>query len=136
MPFKSKEEKLAWAKTLVVGDTVCDCRFRHMKIAQLDEEYHHTNFSAPIIRLIFKVYGLVPVKNKHSEWVDEHILDPIVFFLIDNIILDRVDPWLLKVGLTDRRTVDFTIVLEDGAQCSAMHCCDPADHEESIHAKS
>ena len=80
MPFKSTEEKLAWAKTLVVGDIVCDCRFKYLKIDKLDEEYHHTNFSQPIISFIFKAYSLFPIKNKHSEWVDEHILDPIVFF--------------------------------------------------------
>lgn len=34
----TKEEKLEWAKTLKVGDVVCDCRYNHFKIKSLSGE--------------------------------------------------------------------------------------------------
>jgi hypothetical protein len=130
MIFKSKEEKLTWAKTLIVGDTVCDCRFRHLKIAKLDEVYNHTQFSHPIYKMLLGLYGWFSGEDRYSEWVAGKLIDPVVFFLTENVLRKRVDPFLLKFGLTERETVDFDIELEDGAQCSALYCCDPADHEE------
>jgi len=63
------EVKSAWAKSLKVGDEVCDCRYQHLKIAEI------------------KYFG---------EGDD-----------------------------------DILLVLEDGARCSALYCCDPVDHEWS-----
>lgn len=58
-----------WILDLRVGDTVCDCRYKHLKIIRIDEDI---------------------IRGKH---------------------------------------VDRSLQLEDGSNCSAKHCCSPADHE-------
>ena len=39
-----RAEKQSWAQTLKVGDIVCDCRFIHSKIKELDAEYDYIEF--------------------------------------------------------------------------------------------
>jgi len=65
---KQVEDKKKWAKSLKVGDVVCDCRYKHLKIAEID-------------------------------------------------------------GQESDNVYDIQLVLEDGSCCSAIHCCDPVDHE-------
>jgi hypothetical protein len=53
------------------------------------------------------------------------------------LLCDKIIDWhestFKRLGLV--RVVDKDLILEDGAQCSAMHCCDPVDHEEKDHPK-
>lgn len=68
--------QLGEAETLKVGDTVCDCRFKHLKILKI---------------------------TPYSPNDDGEI-------------------W------------DYDLVLEDGINCSAVHCCDLTDtHTEKDH---
>jgi len=62
------EKLVEWAKSLKVGDIVCDCRYRHIKIAEID-------------------------------------------------------------GQESDNVYDIQLVLEDGACCSVINCCNPVDHE-------
>lgn len=103
----SKEYKQhhEWMKTLKVGDTICDCRFKHVKILQIEED---TIAYRPswVRRILF------------ANWIP---------FFISNL-LDDMFAWISrKVG--NLELVDKTLVLEDQSHCSAMHCCHPADHE-------
>ncbi len=59
------EEKIVWAENLKVGDVVCDCRYKHLKIAEMSGEQDY----------------------------------------------------------------DIQLTLEDGSCCSAIYCCDRADHD-------
>ena len=35
MTTSLEEKKKEWAKSLKVGDVVCDCRYKHLKIAEI-----------------------------------------------------------------------------------------------------
>ncbi len=63
--FKCRQR--TWVRSLDIGDTVCDCRYKHLKI--------------------------IEIGGKDS----------------DNVY-------------------DISFVLEDGSNCSAIHCCNPVDH--------
>lgn len=100
----TRKVKLSWAKSLKVGDTVCDCRFKHLKIKSVSD---NTVVRMPDIvkRILFSDW--MPMRI--SDWIDD------IFCKVSR-----------KIGNVE--VVDRTLVLEDGANCSAMHCCDDACH--------
>lgn len=99
----NKTNKLQWAKKLKVGDTVCDCRFLHMKIKSIEPYYIHQR--CPLINIICADW----FPHKFGDWI--------------------MDSWFAFVSKINwRKICDFTLILEDDSRCSAIHCCDPADH--------
>jgi hypothetical protein len=87
-----------WLRSLKVGEVVCDCRYKHLKIAEI--ERHYWAFS-PLSRFLPSWLPL---------WVD--------------------DAWhRVAYALGFTTLGDCDLVLEDGAHCSAIACCHPADHE-------
>lgn len=100
-------EKSRWMTSLKVGDTVCDCRFKHLKIATI-EEHRVVRFPRWLRNFVF------------ADWMP---------YSISNL-LDDVFHWVsYKLGNVE--LIDKTVLLEDGAHCSVMNCCDPVtNHSE------
>lgn len=76
-----------------VGDVICDCRFRHLKVIEVEDDM-------AVRRGLFQKF-------------------------------DWLLPTFLYEFLYNRRpteVVDKNLTLEDGAQCSAMHCADVVPH--------
>ncbi|KKM93273.1 hypothetical protein LCGC14_1210100 [marine sediment metagenome] len=96
-------DKKTWIESLSVGDSVCDCRFKHLKISKIYEVW------TPIApsNILFKL----------TDWI------PLAIF---SFIWDARGWLYTKLGLVT--LTDKDLILEDGAQCSAQHCCDPVDH--------
>ena len=89
--------------TVQVGDLVCDCRYRHLKVAEVRRIYAQTLGWYWLDRIVLWYWFPDSVRSKiWQHW-----------------------PW--------KEIVDANLVLEDGAGCSAVHCCDPVDHDESDH---
>lgn len=97
-----------WWKSLEVGDEVCDCRYKHLKVVDIQREF----ISRPFVD--FYVYT--------PDWFP---------LFLDDIV------WFLQ-GLvpTYREWIDSILTLEDGANCSASNCCDPVDHSWNHSGKS
>lgn len=91
--------KREWMADLKVGDTVCDCRFKHLRIAEIREN-----------RWKVLPYWMLWVCLTLPEWVG-----------------DRLEKLLLK-AFGKEKLHDKELILEDGASCSALHCCDPVRH--------
>ena len=100
-------EKFQWMNTLQVGDTVCDCRSKHLKIATI-EEHRAVRFPRWLRNFVF------------ADWMPTRLSD----------LLDNLFHWVsYKVGNVE--LIDKTILLEDGQHCSVMNCCDPiTNHSE------
>lgn len=93
-----------WMRTLQVGDSVCDCRLQHLKITAIENHYT-VKFPFFLRRIIF------------AEWVP---------YWIGNVFYD-IFCWVSrKIGNVE--LIDKSLVLEDGAHCSAMSCCDNIAH--------
>lgn len=92
------------AKKLKVGDTVCDCRYRHIRIKEIEYGYNKGG--------IFRSLMLWT-----PDWLPE---------LIYNNLTDLFDWAAARFGNEELVCVDLT--LEDGANCSAVHCCNLPDH--------
>lgn len=104
------DQKLEWAKTLKVGDTVCDCRYKHLRIADIRDR-RYVVYPWLIRQIIFSDY--IPMFL--TDWLD-----------------DAYSYLARKIGYTE--LADRDITLEDGSNCSAMHCCDnPHDHTLQQH---
>jgi hypothetical protein len=89
-------------RTLEVGDYVCDCRFEHLKIAEIEECW---------------VVNGDSILNRLPDWVPD---------IVWHTAHDIREYVLRKIGILT--LVDKDLVLEDGQHCSAMHCCDPIEH--------
>lgn len=92
--------KLTWIRDLEVGDSVCDCRYMHLRVVSLEEMRYPPNW-------------LTWFPRKFLPW---KLFDLSLWFIN---LFTRLYP----VG-------DKDVVLEDGAHCSLLHCCDPIDHRE------
>ena len=90
------DTELARVLRVKTGDTVCDCRYRHMKIAAVEPEY-----------------GPRPGLEKLSPLLPQRLYE----------FLRSVWP---------KRVYDLQLTLEDGAQCSARHCCDALPHPPGV----
>lgn len=99
--------KIQWVKSLQIGDEVCDCCLNHQKIVGIWECYEYV--PAFIRRSYFYCLPL---------WVPDRI---------DDLVYNTM-AWPFKF-LGYRRLLDKDLILEDGSHCSAMSCCDPADHK-------
>jgi hypothetical protein len=104
MDSNEYKEKMEWIKSLRVGDTVCDCRLRHIKIKSITND----------------------TVVKFPRWLRNIIFANWMPMVIGNLMYDVVC-WISRKA-NRFEIADRTIVLEDGAQCSAMHCCDKDDH--------
>lgn len=103
----STKSKLDWMKSLKVGDEVCDCRYKHLSIKEIE------CVTVPIGRNFLS-------KIIYHDWVPIN-----TSFKLDTLWERFCD--LLKLTYL----VDKDLTLEDGGMCSAMHCCDPVDHREN-----
>ena len=104
MPKLTDKEK--WLKSLSVGDTVCDCRFKHLQIRKICEVW-------------------IPVTPSHILWkIMTCKLWPLIVFETFYNIYNWVNRKLGRLKLADK-----DLILEDGQSCSAVYCCDPVDHE-------
>lgn len=93
------------AKKLKVGDIVCDCRYRHIRIKEVEDVYSNGG--------IFRTLML-----RTPTWLPD--------FLYDNLC-DFFDWAAERFGTQELVCVDLT--LEDGANCSAVRCCNLPDHK-------
>jgi hypothetical protein len=99
-----KQDRMAWMRGLKVGDTVCDCRYKHLKIASIEEEIYPWRWI-----------------HTATRWTPL----PVYYFF------QAVARLLRMTSLQGKE-----LTLEDGACCSALSCCDPAeDHTEESHAE-
>lgn len=100
--------KLQWVKILQIGDTVCDCRYQHLKIAAIKDSY--------LVR--------------YPRWLRKILYQNWVPLWVDDLYC-----WLArKFNYLELR--DRNLTLSDGAHCSAMNCCDPVwNHEITDHPK-
>lgn len=104
-----KDLHLEWVKTLKVGDYVCDCRYKHLKIAALKDEH-----------LPWKPLFVVNiVYSDHVPRFLAHTFEDAWEYCVEQLGIQM---------LTDR-----DITFDDGTTCSAYHCCGPVDHDELIH---
>jgi hypothetical protein len=98
------DSKKIWIRSLKVGDIVCDCRYKHVAILSLKEEW------APIrLEWIRNIIG--------AKWMPNCIFD----FL--DMLYEKI---CIKFNYME--VVDKDLILEDGSGCSAMCCCDSPDH--------
>ena len=98
-------ENKDWWKELKVGDTVCDCRFQHLTIVKIQRN-HIKRYSLPFF------FNTPEWWNDYApEWADDLLWRA-----------QEVTPYRLEL-------VDMDLTLEDGAMCSAKHCCSPINHE-------
>lgn len=98
----SKQE---WIKQLKVGDRVCNCNFEHLTIKKIADD---RAVWRPWLYRWFITAEWVPARM--TVWIDT--------------VWSKVGRSLGLMILVDR-----TLILEDGSQCSAEHCCDPVEHE-------
>lgn len=91
--------KEKWAESLEVGDLIEDCRFRIMEISEVRKEYSE-----------IPSYGYFILRH-FPLWIPWKI-----FVFVENILM-------MMPG--KRVFIDSTLVLKDGAHCSAKYCCDP-----------
>jgi hypothetical protein len=101
-------DKAEWIKSLKVGDQVCDCRFQHHTIVSLEEEWRPIWLSPKWM----------------TDWMPVFLFDWCFY----------AEQWICrKIGRME--LIDKTLMLDDGANCSAKHCCDPIDHSPERHPK-
>jgi len=96
--------KLSWAASLQAGDIVCDCRYNHVKIIKTEQ----CIIDFPLL----DVYRAL-MFNWTPYWVERLLWK----------LQRRFIPHKIYIN-------DYLLTLEGGRQCSAMDCCDPADHPE------
>ena len=92
--------KLNWIKKLHVGSLVCDCRCRHLRVASLEPCY----------------IALIPT------WMKDALLHESLPVKLQDALWDAALWVYRKMGWT--YLYDQDLILEDGAHCSARHCCD------------
>lgn len=90
-----------WLKNLKVGDMVCDCRYKHIKVKAFSEERY-----AP-------------------KWIEK-----IFYPLLGKDRYYRFEAWLCSHESLSM-LYDKQLVLEDDRYCSAVNCCSPVDHEDN-----
>lgn len=95
---------LKWIQSLQVGDVVCDCRGKHLKISEVEEVY----------------------LDHHPQWIRNIVFHDRMPLVLSDILFNLAN-WCIK-----KKTYlyDKDLTLEDGAHCSARHCCEPADHSD------
>jgi len=98
--------KRQWMQSLKVGDYVCDCRYKHLSIVEI-HEVRRVRFNR--FWALFTYLG--DFGGEIYFWLCET--------LSENKFLSKIFSYVADKDLT----------LEDGANCSAMHCCDPVDHK-------
>lgn len=96
-------ERMVWVKSLKIGDVVCDCKFKHQKIIDLNEE--------SVVIYPLWLYNII-FSDLMPDWVGN--------------FSDKVCRFFNLTRLTDKN-----LVLEDGNYCSAIHCCNKPDHFSS-----
>jgi hypothetical protein len=94
-----ENKQLEWIKSLKVGDIVCDCRGKHLRIAALEEEYCN-----PIPKWLCSLIYSERLKLEYS-------------FILEGFF-QKIFSKILAPELYDK-----TLCLEDGAYCSAKNCC-------------
>jgi len=99
-------ERLDWVMSLKVGDSVCDCRYEHVIIEKIENEYMETLPSLASRCLLLLPFAL-------------------------SISLESV---LLNI-CGKREVVDRLVTSPGGFQCSALNCCGPVDHSEDDHPR-
>lgn len=109
--------KEAWIDSLKVGDTICDCREKHIKIIEFnDTRYIHKPWL--VKQIIY--WSFLP-----DEFIDKYMPDWWMTKLEDS--------WVTlcnKLNIYVRYDRD-QVKLEDGSNASLWHCCSPI--EECTH---
>ena len=103
-----KSTESDWISSLKVGDSVCDCRGRHLKIVSIEEEYYNR-----IPQFLQKI-----AYHKYApDFVEEFL-------------------WTICSKIVSPKLYDKLLLLEDGAYCSAKNCCvDPETCEHGTDKK-
>jgi len=103
--MKQKNLCPEWIADLQVGDVVCDCRGRHIRVIALEEE-------------------LYPL---HSSKIRKFCRQKFIPSFIETFVLKL---WTPICDLFEWDELwDKQLELSDGAFCSARNCCAPANHE-------
>lgn len=104
-------DKEEWMRQLKVGDVVCDCRYRHVKITAIDEESGAVSMPVWLHRVLLWMPNFIFHRSCTVwNWVNEK--------------LNRIEVY------------DKFLTTEDDFCCSAMSCCSPPNHDESIHEEA
>ena len=104
-PFSRKR----WMRKIKVGDTVCDCRYKHSKVISIDHVDRYP------WRWVTLITGYIPWK-------------------LGDVIFEFSKVACRKLGLTS--IVDKRVTVEDGHSFNLLACCDPVhDHDEASHQK-
>jgi hypothetical protein len=94
-----------WMRRLRVGDKVCNCDFKHVKITSIQDDM--SVWRPWLYRWIV-----------FNDWMPTPLL----------ILIDVPWAWACR-KLGAMVLIDRELTLEDGNVCSAEHCCDPVEHE-------
>lgn len=106
-PKYNKEE---WMRSLEIGDFVCDCRCRHLRILAIEELWLAPNPPYWARCIIWNDY--IPI-----SW---------------SFAMDRFYNWICK-KFNVKILVDKKLILEESARCSAISCCDMVIDDGSCH---
>lgn len=101
--------KMKWIRQLKVGDLVCDCRYKHVRIKELRPVYYPW-MPFMVRKVIF------------SDFLPMRLTDA----------LENAWEKLMR-ALHIMELHDYNVIGEDGSGCSAYNCLDKADHDESDH---
>ena len=93
-----------WLPSLKVGDIVNDCRNKNLAVTEIRFEYRVT-----MPRWLRRIL----LWERFPIWVYE-----------------KADSLFYRLGF--RKLTDAELVLEDGAYCSVMHCCDPVEYPKEF----
>ena len=101
--------ELKRVRQLKVGDLVCDCRYKHLRIKELTPRY-----------------------MTWESWIARQI---IFCKLWPQRFTDALEIAWRKITnvLGIKEFIDYDVMLEDGNCCSAFHCLSAVDHEECEH---
>lgn len=99
-----RQAKRSWMESLKVGDQVCDCGLRHLKIVNVTECW------MPVPSNLFLKLTPDWLPDKLWHWI----------WQVHDFVCRKLNLMSL---------VDKDLILEGGYHCSAMSCCDPIDHE-------
>lgn len=122
-----------WIQELKVGDTVCDCRFRHVQIREISHVDYQLTYDRQIRYILF--FGWLPESWDANKWYLEKVSIPTIDFMLDRVY-EPIRTLLIKKGVFCK-VFDKELVLVDGACCSARYCCDPVnDHNVEDHPKT
>src|SRR3990167_1449866 len=101
-----------WVTNLKIGDVVCDSKYRHLAIIEIEDEYWAT---IPMwLKNIVTFWLYLP------DWTHKYLPSA-------DLILDPLEKLYEFLGWEE--VYDRCLTLSDGSICSARHCCSPVEQK-------